>query len=81
MTVPVRSDTRQAGQHFFNDSDIDSRGYESAAHNVYAAPGYQVALEGWSNARRQLLFIDPDEVDELCRRLHQAKRYAREAVR
>lgn len=63
--------------HFFNDPAITSRGYESASHNIHAARGHLIALEGWTDTRHQLLFIDPDEIDELCRRLHQAKRYAR----
>jgi hypothetical protein len=62
--------------HFFHDPKVDSRFYEAAAHAVYAAPGYAVFLEGHTDGKRQLVAIDPDHVDEVCRRLHQAKRYA-----
>lgn len=52
-------------------------GAETAAHDVEAAPGYLIFVAGTLDGRRQTLAIDPDEVDELARRLHQAKRIAR----
>ncbi len=53
------------------------RGYECASHEIEVAPGYQIFVSGLLDGRRQTIAVDPEEVDELTRRLHQAKRYAR----
>jgi hypothetical protein len=71
--------TEMKSGSYFEDPTIDRTTYECAAQNVYAAPGYMVVLEGWTNTKRQRLFIDPDHIDEVCRRLHQAKRVSRRA--
>jgi hypothetical protein len=52
-------------------------GAECASHDVETAPGFRVFVSGTVDGRRQTLAIDPDEIDELARRLHQAKRVAR----
>lgn len=65
---------------FYEDREIDSRGYECASHDIHAAPGYHLVVEGLFDGRLQRIAIDPDEVDEFARRLHQAKRYARREV-
>jgi ribosomal protein S27AE len=44
---------------------------------VETAPGYLIFVSATLDGRRQMLAIDPDEVDELARRLHQAKRISR----
>lgn len=52
-------------------------GAECASHEVEAAPGYAIYVAGTLDGKRQTLRIDPEEVDELARRLHQAKRVSR----
>lgn len=56
------------------------RGWECASHEIEAAPGYLIFVSGMLDGRRQTLAIEPDEVDELARRLHAAKRHARRKV-
>lgn len=55
----------------------DRRVYEGGSFGVYAAPGQRVFIESWEDGRPRRLSIDPEEIDELATRLHQAKRYAR----
>lgn len=57
-----------------------SAGWECASHEIQAAPGAIIFVHGWLDGRRQTIAVDPSEVDELTRRLHQAKRLARREV-
>lgn len=56
---------------------VERVGFECASHDIYAAPGMLVFVQGMWSGRKQTLAIDPEEIDELCKRLHQAKRYSR----
>ena len=56
---------------------VDVAHYECASHEIEAAPGYPIFISGRLDGRRQTLAVDPDEVDELAKRLHQAKWHAR----
>jgi hypothetical protein len=53
-------------------------GAETASHDVEAAPGHLIFVSGMLDGRRQSIAIDENELDELIKRLHQAKRVARE---
>jgi hypothetical protein len=66
-----------ASGHYWNDRNFDTAAYECASHDIFSAPGMLVILEGTFDAKRQRVAIDPDEIDEVARRLHQAKRYSR----
>lgn len=63
--------------HWWNDPDVESRSYECASHDIHAAPGMVVILEGTYDGKRQRVALDPDEIDEVATRLHHAKRYSR----
>ncbi len=51
--------------------------WECASAEIQAAPACAIFVSGFWGGRRQQLRIDPDEVDELARSLHRAKRHAR----
>jgi hypothetical protein len=56
------------------------RGWECASHEVETAPGCAIFVSGMLEGKRQTLRVDPEEVDELARRLHAAKRVARQGA-
>lgn len=55
----------------------DVRLWECASTEIQAAPACAIIVNGFLDGRRQQIRIDAEEVDELTRRLHQAKRHAR----
>jgi hypothetical protein len=59
------------------DPAVEVSAWECASHEIETAPGYRIFVTGWLDGKRQTLAIDPDEVDELARRLHAAKRVSR----
>lgn len=59
------------------DHSKDVQYWETASHEVEAAPSYVIFVGGMLDGRWQTIQVDPDEVDELARTLHKAKRHAR----
>jgi hypothetical protein len=59
------------------DHSKDVKFWEAALHEIEAAPGHVIFVGNRLDGRWQTIQVDPDEVDELCRFLHAAKRHAR----
>ena len=75
MAQPGQSDI---GQKRRLAQDPGWWGAETASHNIETAPGYQIFVSGMFDGRRQTHAIDESELDEFVKRLHQAKRVARQ---
>jgi hypothetical protein len=69
--------SEQSAGRLFGDVVGPARSWECASHEIEAAPASAIFVRGIWGGRRQTIRIDPEEVDELARRLHQAKRYVR----
>jgi hypothetical protein len=59
------------------DHDPNAVWWECASHEIITAPGSAIFVRGTWGGKRQTIHVDPDEVDELTRRLHAAKRASR----
>ena len=74
--MPEPTDTRGAMKRRLAQNP-GWRGWECAAHEIETAPGYIIYVTGWLDGKRQTIAIDPADIDELARYLHQAKRISR----